>query len=224
MLQPLIIRPLHIGVGLYSIRDAARLLRVRPSTLRSWVSPKGRLVPRRLPVEEKAVTFAELMELHFIAMFHSEGVSLQTIRKASVAAAVKFSTGYPFSAKQFGADGRTIFATLLGEEKNSVVTEDLKHAQCVFEKTVKAFFHKLEFRGAPQVSHFWPMGKKGRVVLDPARKFGRPIDAETGVPTSAIYNACRAGGGQDAKTVAQWLAIPPRAVEAAVAFESSLPE
>ncbi|HEV3340056.1 MAG TPA: hypothetical protein VG125_06855 [Pirellulales bacterium] len=66
--------------------------------------------------------------------------------------------------------------------------------------------------------------KKGRVVLDPERQFGRPIDAETGVPTSAVYDACRAGKGQDQKEVANWFGIPLSAVQAAVAFELSLIE
>ncbi|HUY91078.1 MAG TPA: MerR family transcriptional regulator [Pirellulales bacterium] len=212
----------HVGIGLYSMADAARLLHVHPSTLRHWVSQISPLVPRRLPVEEHAITFAELMELHFIKMFRSEGVPLQTIRKASKAAAERFSTTYPFSVKRFDTDGRTIFATMIREERGKVVIEDLKKGQYVFDEIVKPFFKKLEFRGTQDVVRFWPLEKKGRVVLDPKRKFGKPIDAESGIPTKAIYDAICAGGGQDAREVAKWLEIPIQAVHAAIAFEQSL--
>lgn len=212
----------HIGIGLYGFADAARLLGISLSKLRSWVSPKERLIHRQLPADEKAITFAELMELYFIAMFRNEGVSLDTIRRASAAAAAKFSADYPFSVKRFDTDGRTVFATLIHEETDGVMVEDLRHGQYVFEKIMKPFFHKLEFRGAHEVSRFWPREKRGRIVLDPARQFGRPIDAETGVPTKAIYDACMAGHGQDPKEVARWFKIPLAAVQAAGAFERSL--
>jgi len=164
------------------------------------------------------------MELHFIAMFRSEGVSLQTIRRASMAAAARFSTDYPFSVKRFDTDGRTVFATLIDEEKDRVVVEDLKKGQYVFDTVMKPFFHWLDFGGEVEVTRFWPMEKKGRVVLDPQRKFGKPIDAGSGIPTRAIYNATLAGGGQEPKVVAKWLGIPLQAVQAAIAFESSLHE
>jgi hypothetical protein len=60
------------------------------------------------------------------------------------------------------------------------------------------------------------------VVLDPFRKFGKPIDCETGVSTSAIYEAVLAGSGQPAPLVARWLGIPLAAVDAAVEFERTL--
>jgi len=177
-----------------------------------------------LPADEHAITFVELMELHFIKLFRGEGVSMQTIRRASAAATAKFSTSYPFSVKRFDTDGRTIFATMMKDESDTVLVEDLKSCQYVFDQIVKPFFRKLEFRGTQDVVRFWPMEKKGRVVLDPERKFGKPIDAASGVPTKAIYDAVFAGGGQSPRDVARWLDIPIQAVEAAVAFENSLLE
>jgi len=62
----------------------------------------------------------------------------------------------------------------------------------------------------------------GRVVLDPERRFGQPLDSETGVPTEAIRRAVTAGDGQDLKSVARWFEIPVEAVKAAMNFEKSL--
>jgi uncharacterized protein (DUF433 family)/DNA-binding transcriptional MerR regulator len=211
----------HVGVGLYSLPEAARLVGAPTNTVRRWASEKEGLVPRRLDPSENTLTFAELIELHFIKMFRDEGVSLQTIRRTSLRAAEKFKTAYPFSVKQFDTDGRTIFATLRDEAKDENFVEDLERGQLVFEKIMRPFFHKLEYRKTDLV-RFWPLTKKRGIVIDPSRKFGKPIDYETGVPTRTIANAVKAGGGQSPAIVARWLGVSLKAVKAAVEFERAL--
>jgi hypothetical protein len=161
------------------------------------------------------------MELLFIKMFRDEGVSAQAIRKASQAAAKKFKTDYPFAVQRFDTDGKTIFATLVSQSTGKKLVEDLKLGQFVFEKVLKPFFRKLDY-GNFEVERYWPMEKDGRIVLDPARKFGQPIDFDTGIPTRTLYNAVIAGGGQEVKAVANWFGVPVAAVNAAVAFERSI--
>ena len=197
-----------------------RVVSVPPGRVRRWLS--GHLVKRALDPAEQTVTFAELMELHFIKMFRSQGVSLQAIRQAAAAAAKRFGTDHPFSFRQFDTDGRTIFATLIRDSSNETILEDLKRGQLVFNQIVKPFFKKLEYQDSVEVARFWPMEKSGRVVLDPERKFGRPIDAQSGISTRVIYDSVMAGGGQEPSEVARWLGIPVAAVNAAVAFEQSL--
>lgn len=179
-------------------------------------------MPQRLPVAEQAITFIELMELYFIGIFREQGVAPRTIRRASAAAASKFGTDYPFAVKRFDTDGRTIFATLVDSATDRQIVEDLRRGQYVFEQIMKPFFQKLDFRNGQEVTRFWPMERKGGIVLDPERKFGKPIDAESGVPTRALYNAVQAGGGQEQKRVARWFGVSCHAVRAAVAFEKSL--
>ena len=211
----------HLGIGLYSVADAARIVGVHPTSITRWISEDGGLISRVIDPSERTLTFRELMEIQFIKMFRAEGLSLQTIREVAEKAAARFKTDYPFSIRRFDTDGKTIFATLIGMNRNGKAIEDLKHGQLVFDPIIRPFFRKLEYRGARQVARYWPMEKSGRVVLDPLRKFGQPIDATTGVPTRAIYDATRASGGQDWPTVAKWLGIPITAVEAAVNFEQS---
>lgn len=211
----------RLGVGLYSLAEAARLVGASPSRVWKWVS-QGGIVPRYLPPQEKTLTFAELMEVMFIKMFRDEGVTLQTIRKASRAAAIKFETDYPFAVKRFDTDGKSIFATLIEANDDRVVLEDLERGQLCFETVLKPLFRKLDYHGEMEISRFWPRDRGGRVVLDPARKFGRPIDFESGVPTRSIFEAFTAGSGQDAKTVAELFEIPIAAVHAAIDFERSL--
>jgi uncharacterized protein (DUF433 family) len=212
----------HLGVGLYSLADAARLIRTPVKNIRRWASHIDGVIPRILDPAEQTITFVELMELYFIKMFRDEGVSLQTIRRASKAAAAKFDAAYPFSVKRFDTDGRAIFATLRQSTKSEFLIEDLEKGQLVFATIMRPFFRKLEYAPTSEIARFWPLSKRGRVVLDPARKFGKPIDFETGIPTRVITDALSAGAGQSPETVARWLGIPLAAVNAAVAFERSL--
>ncbi|MSR57671.1 MAG: MerR family transcriptional regulator [Planctomycetaceae bacterium] len=214
----------YIGVGLYSIPQAARLLGVRSRLLRYWigeVSGADSIIKRQL-TDEHLLTFAELMELHFIKMFRDKDVSLPAIRKAASEAARRFGSDYPFTVRRFDTDGTSIFATLTSKETQRELVEELRHGQFVFRKLIKPFFKKMDYCGTAEIERFWPMKKTGRVVLDPARRFGQPIDSGTGVPTETIFNAINAGDGQDVPTVAKWFDIPVEAVKAAIRFERSL--
>jgi uncharacterized protein (DUF433 family) len=144
------------------------------------------------------------------------------IRKASKEAAKKFNSDYPFTIKRFDTDGTHIFATLKGKETNKELVEELRHGQLVFNKLVKPFFRKIEFRGGEAAERFWPMDKSGRVVLDPLRRFGQPIDFETGISTHTLFEAANAGDGQDVGVVARWFNVPREAVQAAIRFERAL--
>lgn len=213
----------HVGIGLYSYAEAARLIKESPVNVRRWTSTRDTLVPRALAASERTLTFAELMELHFIKMFRDQGVSLPTIRKASQTARQRFRADYPFSIKRFDTDGKTIFATLRDKAPgNTELIEDLEKSQYVFGTIMKPFFRKLDYQGNLGVARYWPCSRRGRVVLDPRRKFGQPIDAATGVPTRVIADALSAGGGQSPDVVARWLGVPLVAVHAAERFERTL--
>jgi uncharacterized protein (DUF433 family) len=212
-----------VGAGLYSIADASRIVGTHPETLRRWLSHDEGLVCRYFDPKTKLLAFVELIEVFFVNMFRKEGVSLPFIRKVSQAASKRLNADYPFAVRRFDTDGKTVFATLIKEEQGDAIVEDLQRSQYVFDVVMRPLFHKLEYSGMDEtVVRFWPRGKKGRIVLDPLRKFGKPIDAETGVSTGAIYDAVVAGDGQNPAVVARWLGIPRAAVRAAVEFERSL--
>lgn len=215
-------KPARLGVGLYSVTDAARLIGANPALIRRWTRESEGLIPRVLGRDDGMLTFAELMELHFIKMFRDEGVTLETIRIASERAAARYHSACPFSVKRFDTDGTAIFATLQQESTGKEILEDIARGQYVFEKIMRPFFRKLEYGKNFDLVRFWPLSKTGRIVLDPARKFGKPIDYETGMPTHVIMRALKAGGGQSPAVVARWLDVPLAAVKKAAQFERSL--
>ncbi len=220
----------HLGRGIYTLPQAARLLRVPTPVLHYWIGERkdkdvASIIVRQFATE-RILTFAELMELHFVKLFRDEDVSFQAIRKAAKRASDKYHSDYPFTFKRFDTDGRSIFATCKNEETNKELVEELDHGQLVFKQIIRPFFKRLDYLSTNDVGRFWPLrtssNNSGRIVLDPERRYGQPLDADTGVPTEAIRQAVTAGDGQDAKTVARWFDIPLEAVKAAMKFEKSL--
>jgi uncharacterized protein (DUF433 family) len=215
-----------LGKGLYDYPFAARMIGVETRRLKRWIGISSDSKPvfsSDSPISE-TVTFMELMELMLIGMFRKDGVPLETIRQTAVVASKKFKTHHPFAVKRFDTDGKTIFATLSREETDQEILEDLARGQLVFERIIKPFFHKIEYETTDfdEALRYWPLNRTGRVVLDPNRRLGQPIDAETGVPTSALADAVDATGTQDVEQVAKWFDVPTSAVLAAVEFERTL--
>lgn len=216
-------RPDLVGVGFYTLPQAARLLGLHTNRVRRWLGkePSTEAVVERDSSIEGTITFRELTELMFIREFRAKGVSMPAIRKAAVAASKKFRSRHPFAVKRFDTDGKTIFATLQRKESDQTIVEDLAKGQFVFEQIIKPFFRKLEY-GKRDVARYWPLEPKGGVVLDPERRFGQPIDAESGIPTATLANAVQADKSHNVASVARWFDVSKEAVQAAVSFEKSL--
>lgn len=66
-----------------------------------------------------------------------------------------------------------------------------------------------------------PLGTKSRVIIDPRRSFGRPIDGPTGVPTYSLWGPTQSG--ESVERIADWFHVPMQAVRDAIEYEE-LPE
>lgn len=135
--------------------------------------------------EDEPLTFAELVELMCIRLFRQEDVCMQTIRKAARRAADRYDSEYPFTERRFDTDGHHIFETMRVDESSEEMIEDIARGQYAFANAVRPLFRKLDYGSDGVLSALWPREPNGRVVLDPRRDFGMPVDATTGVPTSA---------------------------------------
>ena len=227
------VEPTYLGVGLYSIPEAARIVGVPHSTLRSWVksytrTTQGREVTRRpviarvLGGNEPILTFIELVELLSVKAFRSVGVSMGVIRKAAQRGSERLDTPYPFASHRFETDGKHIFAIIQDEERGATIIEEAVKGQRAIEELIRPLFHKFDYRDDQLIHAFWPRTKQGRVILDPLRAFGRPLDAETGISTATLYEAAQANPHEPLTRIAWWFDAPVQAVEAAVDYERSL--
>jgi len=224
-----------IGVGVYTLSQAARLARLRLSTVEDLVGLEG-APPRSAPVvlldegfrsSDKVLSFLGLLELYVVAEMRADGVPLPTIRRAAFEARRILEARHPLASANFRTDGRRVFMTLQQEVSKGQDTPkavlDLLARQQAFEAIIERTLHaEIVVRGPDGAPLQWyPIGVDRRVVLDPGRRFGEPIDPESGVPTSALAQALRADGG-DKQSVAFWFGVDEQAVADAAAFEAWL--
>ena len=220
-----------VGVGLYTVPEAARLTRVNPARIRGWINGYGgRAKNDRAPIIHRQVPtisgkpglgFLDLIEVRFVNWLIGSGVSWRTIRLAADRARSELHHEHPFALARFLTDGKAIFLETQEETGDRKLLDLVKNNFAMYEVLEQSFRDGVEFSGSDGEASSWrPPEGENAVVLDPGRSFGRPIDDASGVPTATLTDAYRAEGSYD--RVASWFNVPPDAVRRAVAYEMKL--
>ena len=216
--------PGMIGVGLYTVPEAARLAGVPSRRIRRWVhgyryrardgaeTASEPLWCADAPAADTTVglSFLDMMEVRMVNAFRGHGVSWAVIRDAARHACELFRDNHPFTMRRFQTDGNRIF----GEAAEGVL--DMNRRQWVSKPVVQqSLFEGIEFDDG-QAARWYP-ARNRKVVVDPARSFGRPVLADYGVPTEVLFAAFEVEGSVD--KVSRWYDVPKPAVRAAIGFE-----
>ncbi len=222
--------PNLIGLGLYTIPEAARLAEVAPARVRGWVHGyhDGTGRPRRaavvghlLPDAEgrTALSFRELIEVRFIRHFLRAGVSWRNIRRAATEARrdLLSEAGHRL---RFSTDGVTIFADTLARSGDRTALDLVARQYVMLNVLARSFRSEFDLEAGDVIRAWHPRPETPRVLLDPRRSFGHPI-VEPGVPTRALADALRAEDG-DAGRVAALFGASEEAVRQAAAFEMTV--
>jgi uncharacterized protein (DUF433 family) len=217
-----------LETGIYMIPEAAGLVSAPTRRLRTWVEGhKGKQAPvidnELGKVDGKtAVSFANLMELRFIAVFSGAGVKVNKIRAIMAEAQELLRHPHPFATRTvFKTDGRKIVAEIgrrngiediydlktKNYEMNVIVMKSLKD-DVIYDPQGDAITWRPRRDIAPHV------------VVQPTVSFGRPVLRDSRVPTSALADAVDAE--KSARTVAHIFDVPENQVREAVRFEASL--
>lgn len=220
-----------LGIGVYSVPEAAKISRVPAEYIRRWLwgykyVVQGRVhradplwKPQLSPIDDKkALTFRDLIEVQFVYRFRKEGISLQTIRKTIGLATDLLNKTYPLSSVKFKTEGKGIFAQVIEDPSEKGYVFDLKTGQYLLDYVLDFLYDALEYSKFDELVRWWPLGKDRRVVVDPKRSFGRPI-VEEGVQTNILMRAWRAESSP--KAVADWFEISEASVNDALEFERS---
>lgn len=222
-----------LGVGIYTVPEAARLSRVPARRIRRWLTGydfKSRdqrrtsapVWSRDLPLREGslALSFRDLIEVRFVNAFRDSGVSWKVLREASERAAEILHDTHPFSTKRFKTDGRRIFAEFVADTGQEVLL-DLVKSQYAFKQVIAPYLYQgLEFGASESVRRWHPLLRNRRVVIDPAISFGQPVANPESVPTAILAKAVQVE--KSVERVARWYMVEPRTVRAAVLFEEQL--
>jgi uncharacterized protein (DUF433 family) len=221
-----------LGLGIYSIPEAARISHVPASYIKRWlwgykyhvkgqVHRAGPLWTPQLPDidDARALTFRDLIEIQFVYRFRQQGISLQTIRKTIDLATELLDRTFPLSSVRFKTDGKKVFAQVIEDTAERGYVFDLRTGQYLLDYVLDYLYDALEYSEFDELVRWWPLGKDRRVMVDPKRSFGRPIVLE-GVQTNILVSSFRAEG--DVKAVADWFEVSEFSVSDALEFERSL--
>ena len=222
-----------LGVGFYTVPEAARLLRASPRNIARWLGGyafrgrdgkrinAGPLWRPQLPRLGTAIElgFRDLVELRFVNAFVAQGVGLNVIRRCLENARQILGEERPFATRKFLTDGRTIFLDAAAQEgADAAGVVDLKTNQLAFKAVVEPTFKDLDF-DRDLVVRWRPHRGRQTIVVDPKRAFGAPILSDYGIPTAALAAAAQAEGVERA---ARLFETTIALVREAVAFETSL--
>ena len=220
-----------LGVGIYTVPEAARLTGIHPSRLRRWLrgyeftrgehkrfSPS--VIAGQLPIIDNvlALSFLDLQEARCLHEFRRRGVGWHALREAHRKACVELRTDHPFSTGHFKTLGRSIMWDAATEENDGVLL-DLAKNQASFRSVLSPYLRGLEFIN-DRIGRWFPLEGSRRVVIDPLRRFGHPIVAKRGVPTAILMRAYGAEGSYE--KAAGWYEVDVRSVRDAVRYEHAL--
>ena len=213
---------------LYSVREAARFIRVAPSTLSSWVQrtwrPPGgkRDAPPiiRLPDPEiSRLSFNNLVEAFVLRMLRrSEGLTMPRVQKAVWNAREERGVERPFLSKQLAAsgdlfweDGEFLFNLNMGNQLGirQILDQYLTRVDWDDENDVPARLY-------PVISD---LRSGDTIVIDPMVCFGQPTIKETGIITSVILD--RVNAGDPVKMILRDYGISQAQLSDAVLYETT---
>jgi uncharacterized protein (DUF433 family)/DNA-binding transcriptional MerR regulator len=220
-----------IGIGCYTVPEAARLLKMPPVNIRRWLGgytyrKKGETVDLpplwrpQLPSTDHHIElgFRDLIELRVIKSFLDAGLSLVTVRNCLDYARECANDERPFSTRQFQTDGRAIFLESLRRSGEAELL-DLKSRQYVIRNVIDSTFKDLDLSD-DIVTRWRPFRGKKTIIIDPQRVFGQPIATQYGVPTIALADAAKAEGSIE--QVSYLYDVPAPVVRDAINFENIL--
>jgi uncharacterized protein (DUF433 family) len=220
----------YFGKGIYTISTAAKILKMNPQKMRRWINGytyyKNMEYHSSKPLfktefdynpDDVIISFLDLAELLFINSFIQYGISIQKIRKAAVFASKILNTSHPFAIRKIFTDGKSIFAKMAEEEKDSSLI-DLINKQFQLEKIVEPFLYEcIDFNKYDNAEKWWPLGKKKDIVLDPARNMGQPILNNYNIKTELIFELYKTK--HSIEEISDWYELDKRAIETAIRFE-----
>ncbi len=220
---------------MYTAAEAARFVGLSSGRVRRWikgysykyeksenvfeVKHQKPVIKRSAPPDSCYASFVDLIDLLFVKRFLNYGLSLQKVRAALVEATKILGTNH-FARESFFTDGRNIYLEV--KDSGDAILELLSGGQWVISSVIRQLSHQIDFDQPCGVARRWyPLGKDGLIVLDPAISFGRPIIKKKNITTLNVYDFFK-GENEDINRVSKWMNISEREVKAAIQFEQQL--
>lgn len=212
------------GEGIYTPREAARLIGCSPLDVRRWTRGSGTIEAlwdgyyQDLD-DAVEINFADLIELRTVFALRKVS-SLQAIRYAYDLARETFSEERPFLTMNFKTDGNEILVKSAENDENLTSLSKKRPTQKTFGRLIEQSLKDLEYEGEKVVR--WRPAAAKQVVIDPTRLFGTPVLDDFGVATRTLFEEFELF--EDANYLSKIYEIPKKLVLTAIKFEMKLNE
>jgi len=189
----------------YTLGEAARYLRLPLPTLRAWAVGRdyatGTGRRRSLPALALAATkppmlsFVNLIEAHVLAAITRDyDVPLQRVRRAMTFLGREFESKHPLIDRIFETNRHDLLVREAGKLVN--VTRE---GQAALGQTLDLYLSRIEWDNVGIAARLYPFTGRAKagvpraVVIDPRVAFGKPVLAQTSVPTVVVAERFKAG-------------------------------
>lgn len=187
----------------YSVREAARYLRLPESTVRSWVAGRGyrardgmQFSPPVIQAADPAarlLSFQNLVELHVLSAIRQQRVDLPAVRRAVQFLEREFGTKHPLADRQLFTAGKSVLVEQFGH-----LIDASRGGQVAVRQLVEAYLRRIDRDPSGVPIRLYPYTRSPEelerfVSIDPRVQFGRPCVNSRGVPTDVLLERWRAG-------------------------------
>lgn len=219
-------KPTQLGLGLYDLKEAARLTGLNAKRVRRWFVPPPSEADRKPVLQsdypqvggETAISFLDLIDVFVFGQLRTHGVPLPTLRKVYVRLQKDLRGKHPFAHQRLATDGREVFLRGADSEGREELIEVLTR-QRVFPEIIEPFLKRLDYDPASHLARLWRIADG--VMLNPSLALGKPIVEGAYVKTEVLAAAYHANK-KDADAVSRWYNVSPQDVLTAVRFEAGL--
>lgn len=215
------------GIGLYSPKQAERLIGVDAAKIRRWLlaednsnGPLWHPEPEALGLEN-TLSFKDLLEIRAVAQFRKHGVTLPTIRVALINLSKLMQRDYPLLHPQLVTDGRDVILKAMKDNGETAMTDLTRFQDIMTEIVAPSIKDRITFDASNNPIRWSPDFRDPDIVVDPKFAFGKPIVLPGHMSTGALFESYKAEEG-DADVVARNFEITVDEVMRAVSFEKRM--
>jgi uncharacterized protein (DUF433 family) len=211
------------GSGIYSPREAARLVGGSAQDVLRWTRGSGATDPLwkahyQFLDDTTELSFLDLIEVRVVKALRRSGVSLQAIRFALNLAENRFEVKRPLATRRFRLLGGDILMDAIENDGELISLSRRNPGQKIFSEIVKQSLNDLEYENDYVIR--WRPSSAQHVVIDPKRLFGAPLLDDFGLSTQTIFREYMEF--KDARYLSTIYEIPLRYINDAIKFEQRL--
>ena len=186
------------AVPAYTVAEAASLVRVPVSTLKTWIRgdrPSSRGLILLPPSQPRLLAFSHLVEAFVLAAIRrGHGVALQRVRKAIGYVQTELHLDRPLIHARFKTDGVDLFIEHWGKLVNAS-----RDGQVAMRGALEMSLRRVDWDRDGLAVRIFPLVRSATehqpksIVIDPERGFGCPTLAGTGIRVEVVVERYRAG-------------------------------